>query len=58
MHYISLIALAAVIPAALSYPVSSDPLTALTARDAGYEARSVDLSDTLLQARKVPPGPG
>jgi hypothetical protein len=47
MHYISLIALAAVIPAGLSHPVLSQA-DAITARNVGnevVEARSADFSD-------------
>ena len=49
MHYISLITLAAVIPAALSRPIQSAS-DSLTIRDVGnevIEARSVDVSDIL-----------
>jgi len=54
MHLISFIALAAVIPAALSHPV---PSASLTTRDAGNEViepRSVDISN-VLQGRASEP---
>ena len=47
MHLISFIALAAVIPAALSHPVPSDSLTTREAGNEVIEPRSVDISNVL-----------